>query len=160
MSKNQQEINDHIIDKFKNEYSFLNNFYQSSIWINGKQYKTCEHAYQAHKTLDINVHELIRNSPDPMTAKKLGQAVQVRQDWNDVKVGLMKEFIKKKFEFPFLAELLIKTGDSKLIYGNTWNDKFWGVCRGEGENWLGKILEEVRQELKSKIVLESNLLET
>lgn len=139
-----------IIDRFVGKYSFLNNFYYASIWVNGKQYKTCEHAYQAHKTLDFNSHELIRNSSTPMMAKKLGQAIQIRQDWNDIKIELMKEFIKKKFESPFLADLLIKTGSSKLVYGNTWNDKFWGVCRGKGENWLGKILEGVREELTMK----------
>lgn len=31
--------------------------------------------------------------------------------------------------------------------GNTWGDKFWGVCDGEGENHLGKLLMEVRAEL-------------
>ena len=58
------------------------------------------------------------------------------------------DFIRKKFESPFLADLLIKTEDSELIFGNTWNDRVWGICRGTGENLLGKILMKVRQELK------------
>jgi predicted NAD-dependent protein-ADP-ribosyltransferase YbiA (DUF1768 family) len=37
---------------------------------------------------------------------------------------------------------------SKLGYeGNTWNDRFWGVCRGSGLNHLGRILMEVRAEV-------------
>jgi predicted NAD-dependent protein-ADP-ribosyltransferase YbiA (DUF1768 family) len=46
-----------------------------------------------------------------------------------------------------LRERLLATGEAELIEGNTWNDTFWGVCKGEGQNWLGKILMEVRKEL-------------
>ena len=37
------------------------------------------------------------------------------------------------------------------IEGNTWNDTFWGVCNGQGQNWLGKILMLVRSELNKPI---------
>lgn len=137
-----------IIDRFVGEYSFLNNFYVSSIWIDGKQYKTCEHAYQAHKTLNETSREMIRKAADPSIAKKLGRGVEMRPDWEDVRIDLMKSFIRKKFESPFLSDLLLKTGEAELVHDNKWNDKFWGVCRGVGENWLGKILMEVREEIK------------
>jgi N-glycosidase YbiA len=141
--------NKKVIDSFTlgAGYAFLSNFHPSTIVLDGKPYKTVEHAYQAHKTLDEGSRELIRNSPDPAQAKKLGRGVTVRPDWDAVKVDLMREFIRKKFESPFLAHMLLETGDSDLVYGNTWNDKFWGVCRGVGQNWLGKILMEVRSEL-------------
>ena len=77
--------------------------------------------------------------------------MEIRQDWHVIKERLMRDFIRKKFESPFLADRLIKTGDAELIYGNTWNDRFWGVCRGTGENWLGKILMDVRKELIQEI---------
>jgi len=108
-----------------------------------------EHAYQAHKTLNEDSREMIRNAKDPSIAKKLGRGVEMRPDWEVVREGLMRDFIRKKFESPFLADQLLKTGDSELVFGNTWNDRVWGVCRGTGSNLLGKILMEVRQELKN-----------
>lgn len=44
---------------------------------------------------------------------------------------------------------MIATGGEDLVEGNRWNDKFWGVClkTGRGENWLGKLLMQVRAEL-------------
>lgn len=129
-------------------YAFLSNFHPSTITVDGKLYKTVEHAYQAHKTLDESARDLIRSAKDPSEAKKLGRSLPLRHDWEEVKVNLMRTFISKKFESPFLAHQLLSTGDSELVYGNTWNDKFWGICRGMGLNWLGKILMETRESLR------------
>ena len=108
-----------------------------------------EHAYQSHKTLNEDSRELIRKAKDPAVAKKLGKGVEMRPDWDSVKEDLMRTFIRAKFESPFLADLLLKTEDAELVHVNTWNDRVWGVCRGSGQNLLGKILMEVRQELKN-----------
>lgn len=131
-------------------YAFLSNFYPSTIYVDGKSYPTVEHAYQAYKTTNNDSRELIRKSKTPAEAKKLGRAVELRSDWNTVKLDLMRSFIRKKFENPFLKPLLIETNDYELIYVNTWNDTFFGVCKGIGQNWLGKILEEVREDLKKE----------
>ena len=140
-----------IIDSFTlaSGYAFLSNFHPSTIWVEGKSYPTVEHAYQAHKTLNEESRDLIRKAKDPAIAKKLGRGVEMRSDWDAVKEGLMRDFIRKKFESPFLADLLLKTGDAELVHNNNWNDRVWGVCRGAGANLLGKILMEVRQELKN-----------
>lgn len=139
-----------VIDSFTiaSGYAYLSNFHPSTIYVNGKSYPTVEHAYQAHKALDESSHELIRKSKTPAEAKKLGRAVGLRQDWDSIKLELMRTFIKKKFENPLLRPLLLSTGDKKLVYGNTWNDRFFGVCRGSGDNWLGRILMEVREEAR------------
>lgn len=141
-----------IIDSFTiaSGHEFLSNFYPSTIYVDGRAYKTVEHAYQAHKTLNEDSRDLIRRSSSPAEAKKLGRCVPMRPDWDEVKVSLMRDFIRKKFENPFLEPMLLQTGESQLIYGNTWNDRFWGVCRGAGENWLGKILMEVREEIRQR----------
>jgi N-glycosidase YbiA len=138
-----------VIDSFTTAagYGFLSNFHPSTIYVNGKSYPTVEHAIQAHKTLDETSHDLIRRAKTPGEAKKLGRAVLLRPDWEEVKVDLMRDFVRKKFENPFLRPLLVATGDAELIEGNTWNDRFWGVCRGSGLNWLGKILMEIRGEI-------------
>ena len=69
-----------------------------------------------------------------------------------VKVKLMFELVLEKFkQNPELKQKLLETGNQELIEGNTWNDTFWGVCNGQGQNWLGKILMLVRSELNKPI---------
>ena len=41
----------------------------------------------------------------------------------------------------------MQTEDAELVEDNWWGDKFWGVCNGEGENHLGKLLMKIRDEL-------------
>lgn len=139
-----------IIDSFTNEFGFLSNFYEAPIYVDGKSYRSVEHAYQAHKTLDQDSQKLIREAKTPGIAKKLGKSVKLRPDWESVKIDLMRTFVRKKFENPFLRPLLLATDNAELIEGNTWNDREWGVCRGEGKNLLGKILEEIREEIKNE----------
>lgn len=138
-----------IIDNFTvaNGHGFLSNFHPSTFVYEGKTYRTVEHAYQCHKTLDEESRELIRKSRTPAEAKKLGRCLTLRPDWLEVRIPLMRDFIRKKFENPLLMSLLLGTGDAELVHGNVWNDRFWGVCRGTGENWLGVILMDVRKDL-------------
>jgi ribA/ribD-fused uncharacterized protein len=140
-----------VIDSFTAAagYGFLSNFYEVSFWIDGKQYKSIEHAYQSHKTDDPTLREIIRNAKTSSEAKKLGQCIIVRQDWNDIKLQLMREFLRKKFDNPFLEPLLLRTGEALLINKNR-SDKFWGVVGNVGENWLGRMLMDIRVELSSK----------
>ena len=140
------------IDRFTKEsgYEFLSNFYPSTVRFEGVLYPTCEHAYQASKTNDKSVREYIRVAKTPAEAKKRGQSIVVRPDWNDVKIGIMRFLIREKFENPFLRPALLSTGDAELILNNKWNDKFWGVCRGSGENWLGKILMDERRRIREE----------
>jgi ribA/ribD-fused uncharacterized protein len=72
-----------------------------------------------------------------------------RADWEAVKLEVMKEILRLKFSEPSLREALLATGDAPLIEANTWNDTFWGVCRGRGQNHLGRLLEEVREEIRA-----------
>jgi hypothetical protein len=58
---------------------------------------------------------------------------------------IVSEFFK---EWSDLRQILLDTGNQELIEGNNHNDRYWGVCNGVGENWLGKILMLVRDELK------------
>ena len=140
------------IDRFTKEsgYDFLSNFYMATVRFDGKLYPSVEHAYQASKTLDNISREIIRKAKTPSGAKKLGQGLEIRTDWHDVRIDIMRSLIREKFENPFLRPLLLSTGDAALILNNKWNDKFWGICRGTGENWLGKILMEERNRIKEE----------
>ena len=141
---------DMVISNFRGPFSFLSNFYEAIIYVDGNRYKSVEHAYQAHKTLDPWSRRLVREAKTPGEAKKLGKSVTIRGDWDEVKIDLMRTFVRKKFENPFLRPVLLATGNAQLIEENTWNDVFWGTCRGVGQNWLGKILMEVRDEIRKE----------
>ena len=98
--------------------------------------------------MDENIRDIIRRAATPAEAKKLGRCIQIRPDWDSVKLELMRDFIKKKFENPFLRPRLLSTSNAELVYNNTWNDTFWGICRGTGSNWLGKIIMDERDAIQ------------
>jgi ribA/ribD-fused uncharacterized protein len=136
------------IDKFIGEYRWLSNFWPSVVVLDGKEYPTVEHAYQAAKTLDDVEREFIRRCNRPGAAKRLGKLVTLREDWDQVKIKIMMDLLVQKFRHKELADKLIATGGATLIEGNTWNDTFWGVCDGVGDNNLGKILTIIRASLQ------------
>lgn len=134
---------------FTGQWRGLDNFYRSPITYKGKKYATVEHAFQAAKAVNESEAELVRKAMTPGIAKALGQKVQMRKDWNIVRIYIMRELVRIKFRTHApLARKLLSTGDRLIIEGNTWNDTFWGVCDGKGENHLGIILMQVRDELR------------
>lgn len=142
-----------IIDSFKGEYAFLSNFYHLStpIIYMAEVYPTVEHAYQAAKSPTAEGRKAIRLASSPGMAKKFGRVIPVRKDWEEVKLFIMKSLLDQKFRSDIsLLEKLLATGDAELIEGNWWGDEFWGVCRDKGLNHLGKLLMEVRKELRNE----------
>lgn len=135
------------IDSFDGEHRFLSNFYPAAVTMYGQSYPTTEHAFQAAKTEDLAQRERIRLAATPGIAKRLGRSVTLRPGWNELRLGVMSELLRRKFTIPELRWQLLATGDAELIEGNYWNDRFWGVCRGQGENHLGRLLMELRKEL-------------
>lgn len=136
------------IESFAADYAFLSNFYPVVLHFDGLTYPTVEHAFQAQKTFDKSERLKIAQCGSPGRSKQLGRKVQLRQDWESVKVEIMTELVRLKFQSDEdLKSRLLETGDAQLIEGNTWNDRFWGVCGGHGKNWLGRILMRVREEL-------------
>jgi len=138
------------IDSFRDEYAFLSNFYHAPVLFEGVTYPTVEHAFQAAKTLDPKMREMILKAGSPSQAKKIGQTVTLRYGWGEVRVPIMVELLRSKFSNPVLAKQLVDTGDAELIEGNNWHDVFWGVHlpTGEGQNMLGKLLMQIRSVLK------------
>jgi hypothetical protein len=137
------------IDSFRGKYRFLSNFWPCVIEFEGVEYPSTEHAYQAAKTLDPKLREAIRWARTAGEAKKMGGQVKIREDWEQVKLKVMEDVCRLKFQNGLLWDLLLSTGDTELIEGNTWGDQFWGVCNGVGENHLGRILMKIRKELSS-----------
>lgn len=142
------------------DYDFLSNFHPSPMTLQagmfvpdvapsmiGVRVPTAEHAFQASKAVTSWEAFGIALADDPGRAKGLGQRCQLRPDWEVVKVGIMRHIVRDKFTDPLLAEKLLGTSNMILIEGNAWHDTFWGMFDGEGLNWLGLILMQVRNEL-------------
>ena len=137
-----------VITSFTDDFAFLSNFYSIEVEFEGKVYPSVEHAYQAAKTRDEMSREEIRKATTPGKAKKLGQKVGMCSDWEHHKLNVMRELLMKKFSNSELREALLATGDVELIEGNSCNDTYWGICFGRGSNHLGKLLMQIRSEVK------------
>lgn len=135
------------ISGFFNSYRFLSNFYPSRIKYNGYWFDTVEHAYQANKAENPQDFHRIRQCKTPSETKKLGRNIEIREDWDEIKLDLMKDLVTRKFKIQQLRLMLLQTNKNELIEENTWGDTFWGVCNGEGQNNLGKILMQVRDDI-------------
>ena len=135
------------ITRFKGKYEFLSNMYPEVLYVDGQIYPSAEHAFQAMKCLDKDDRIAMSLRRSSEEAKKAGRLVDLRPDWEEVKVDMMYKVLKAKFEDPELAQKLRDTGDEELIEGNTWKDTFWGVYKDNGQNMLGKLLMKVRKEL-------------
>lgn len=142
----KKNYKDGVIDSFTGEYEFLSNFYNCPVIYNGLRYQNSEAAFQAQK-LKSNMDRIPFTKLTPSQAKRLGRQVQLRDDWEEIKLMEMFNIVYCKFkQNPDLAKKLADTGDTYLEEGNTWNDTYWGVCKGVGENKLGKILMTIRNE--------------
>lgn len=133
-----------MIDSFQGEHKFLSNFFIEP------DHTHVEGEYQATKTNDPSERAKFLTMT-PSAAKRYGQRVKLRTDldWENFKLVLMAEFVAQKFhDHRDLKERLLATEDHELVEGNYWGDCYWGVCRGKGENHLGKILMIVRESLR------------
>lgn len=139
------------IDSFTGGYRWLSNFCEHPLTYDGIEYASVEHAYQAAKSRDPKERDYIAEAPTPGEAKKRGRKATLRQNWEEVKDIVMLECLHKKFADPSLRSQLLDTGESPLIEGNYWGDTYWGVCRGVGQNRLGELLMQVRQEIRNEL---------
>lgn len=139
------------INSFRDEYYFLSNFYECSVTYNGLTYKNNEAAFQAQKCINPKDREKFCNLR-ASESKKLGRRVVLRKDWEDIKIKVMTDIVKAKFEQnEDLQKKLLATEDAYLEEGNTWGDRIWGVVDGNGANLLGNILMNVRKELQLEL---------
>ena len=134
--------------EFQGEHRWLSNFWPATVTLDEVSFPTIEHAYQAAKTAPSQ-REQFRHCTAGQ-AKKLGRTVRMRADWEQVKVATMRSLVEQKFApGTELGEKLKATGSGQIVEGNNWGDVFWGVCRGRGQNWLGRLLMERRAFLQA-----------
>ena len=146
-----------MIDCFDGEFAFLSNFHPSKITVDGIVFPTVEHLFQAAKTVSLVEREKIAAAATPGLAKRLGRNVILCDNWEEIKDDVMLNALRLKFDNVFLRSLLLNTENEELVEGNTWHDNYWGNCSCdrckdiEGQNKLGKILMQVREEIRSSI---------
>ena len=145
-----------VIKSFRGEHRFLSNFYQFPFEYEGLTYPNSEAAFQAQKCIDPADRVKYTQIKNPLRAKQMGKREQLRPDWGEVSYDIMDAVLHQKFAVPELAQMLLATGDAYLEEGNHWHDNRWGNCTcdkcrdKEGQNWLGKILMGIRDELRAR----------
>lgn len=139
------------IDRFIGDYRFLSNFFPSAITTyTGFTYASVEHAYQAAKASTEEDRLAIATARTPKKAKDRGSKLTLPPDWPARKVDVMRSLLLIKFApGTELATQLLATRDAELIEGNDWGDDFWGQCNGVGENHMGRLLMEIRAQLRT-----------
>ena len=80
-----------MIDRFDKEYSFLSNFFPCRVIYNGYTFLSSEAAYQAQKDLSRTEEFINLGAKD---SKHLGKKVNIRPDWEEVKLPIMEEIVR------------------------------------------------------------------
>lgn len=145
------------IKGFKGKFAFLSNFQGPGFTYQNVWYPTNEHFYQAMKTHDVDMRKKIALAPTAGEAKKLGQQVDLRDNWEKIKFAAMYHGLTLKFSTQAdgnnaARKQLIDTDIDYLEETNVWNDQVWGVCNGVGENHLGQLLMTLRTVLQQELV--------
>lgn len=132
-------------------YGPFSNFSAHKVALDGKMWKTSEHYYQAQKFSDEELQTKVRLTKTPGEAAKMGRdmSLPLREDWEVVKDDVMRKVVNAKFtQHRDLRKMLLDTGDEYLIEAS-FRDAYWGWGKDKkGKNMLGRILMEVREELK------------
>ena len=134
-------------------YFEFTNFYEppNGILIDGYVWRNSEAYYQASKFKDIRHVRRVNKLQTPREAFIYARThkSEQRPDWFRVNIAVMRKALYAKFsQHPDLLRMLIETEDSILIE-HTVNDSFWGDGGdGSGENHLGNLLMQLREEMK------------
>jgi ribA/ribD-fused uncharacterized protein len=151
----------------RERFGFFSHFHHAPVVLGGETWPTVEHYYQAQKSPDPAYRQAIRAAVTPGRAKRLAapptaprrlsqqswfrrHGVAPRPDWDTVKLEIMRCADLAKFtQHPDLAALLLATGDAELIEDSA-SDPYWGIGPdGQGLNWAGRVLMEIRDSLRA-----------
>lgn len=138
---------------YEQDFYVLSNFSAFTLMWKGIRFDTSEAAYHWEKFPDEQeVRDMIVAAPSAHEAFKLAESQKVfrRQDWDLVKVDVMREILREKArQHEYVRRKLLATGERELIE-DSWRDNFWGWGPNrDGRNMLGKLWMEVRAELRA-----------
>jgi hypothetical protein len=122
-------------------------------------FASSETLYQWIKCDILNREEnTILPTDDGYTAKKKGRNFKasspaILKSWNDAKADIMEFILESKFVskantmegIELASKLYFATDAGRVcpVENNTWGDTFWGKCKGQGENHLGRALQRI-----------------
>ena len=141
-------------------WGWLGNMFASPIKYKGKEWKTSEALFQALRFEDEEIRELIRGEKSPMGAKmkaKGNKNKMLIELMSEKDIENMKMVVRLKFDQnPVLKSKLKVSGEHVIVENigerNGARHLFWGMKKINGEwvgnNMMGKILMELREEFK------------
>lgn len=148
---------------FQGEQSPYSNFYRSRFLDDqGQMYENVEQAFQHKKALahgNLLVANKIMANRSPKTIKKISKQIQTTKTWRKEEEGLMTNLVRAKFtQNEYLKHKLIRTGNKQ--FHEATHDMKWGtgaelasraLLTGvwTGQDLLGQIIENIREELKT-----------
>lgn len=131
----------------------FSSFSRHGFFLEGKEWPSVEHYYQAKKFEDESYQEVIRSANHPKKARKLGRSrkYKIRSGWKALRQTVMTRGLYTKLQVhPEIAEKLLETG-GQYITETTQFSYYWGVGRdGRGHNTYGKVLMGIRAKLREK----------
>lgn len=138
-----------------------------SIKLLGVDVRTSEALYQSLKhTNDPALQSLICSVPSPIVAANMGRKTP-RSDWLEINIEVMKWVLRVKLlnNWDKFSELLKATGELPIVEKST-KDPFWGCLEKEedgvvllkGKNVLGKLLIELRDDLRKGTFVKETIL--
>lgn len=143
--------------RINDSYGEFSNFSPYNIILRGTTWNTSEHYFQARKFKDVDLIFKVMDAPTPMEAARIGRDRnnKIREEWESIKLDIMKEAVYAKFtQHRNLKDLLLSTGNEELVEASPY-DSFWGEGEdGKGLNHLGKILMEVREQIRQEPPIE------
>lgn len=129
------------------------------IVLNGVRIRTSEALYQACRFPSRpDVQRQIIDDPSPMTAKMRSKPFRAdtRPDWEKARVKIMRWCLRVKLaqNWETFGKLLLSTGDMPIVEKKVRRKDFWGATEQPdgtliGMNVLGRLLMELREQLKS-----------
>ena len=137
-------------------YGAFSNLFRRPMEFEGRVYPTAEHAYQAGKARKDEVREWILSAPTPSLVAMAAHGLytwDIVPEWSRTKFDRMRKVLKAKFsQHEDLKKLLLSAGNARLVEaGRTDNavNRTWGEVNGKGQNMLGVLLMEVRDEIRA-----------
>ena len=142
----------------KGKHGVFSNFAEVPVVYEGACYRCSEGAFQGQKTTDLVKRAEFINLGGG-GAKHLGRQVELRSDWDAIRLQTMFNIVNAKFSNNAgagalndnAADILASTGDALILEDTTgWKDNIWGrdfTTAGIGKNWLGLCLMLCRVKL-------------
>lgn len=137
-------------------YGAFSNLYRREIEFEGERYATAEHAYQAGKARKPEVKAWLMAAPSPALLAMAAHGLyywDITPGWSTTKFDRMKRILRAKYtQHEDLKALLLGTGEVRLVESATVDsvvNRLWGEVNGVGQNKLGQLLMEIRDELRA-----------